>query len=131
MGALAAGSFFLIGGDVRAFLILLGIYAAVIAILLIFCLYKPAKNKWDPLILWNQQTGDDGYKAMADLSELVDARAVAITPLRPAGTVLWKGTRLDVSSLGDYIDKGAKVRVVRVEGSKIFVQEDKGADTHV
>ena len=48
-----------------------------------------------------------------------------MTTLRPAGTILVDGKRLDVSSQGDYIEKSASVIIVRVEGSKIFVEQTK------
>ena len=41
------------------------------------------------------------------------------------GTILVDGKRLDVSSQGDYIEKSAPVIIVRVEGSKIFVEQTK------
>jgi membrane-bound serine protease (ClpP class) len=45
--------------------------------------------------------------------------------LRSAGTVLIEGAKLDAISEGEFIDKGAVVEVMRIEGSSIFVREIK------
>ena len=63
--------------------------------------------------------------AAKNWSMLVGKRGTALTTLRPAGTILVDGKRLDVSSQGDYIEKSAPVIIVRVEGSKIFVEQTK------
>ncbi len=131
LGALSAGGFILLGGGLYAVAVLGAIYAVLAAVLLLCIFYVPTAKKWQRLILWDKQTGEEGYRAPADLSALLHAHAVAVTPLHPAGTVLLDGRRVDVSSLGDYIDKGAEVQVVRIEGSKIFVQEAKGVEKDV
>lgn len=45
-----------------------------------------------------------------------------IAPLRPAGTALIDGERVDVVSFGDYIDKDSEIEVVKIEGSKLLVK---------
>ena len=67
----------------------------------------------------------EGYTGGKNWSMLVGKRGTALTTLRPAGTILVDGKRLDVSSQGDYIEKSAPVIIVRVEGSKIFVEQTK------
>ena len=55
------------------------------------------------------------------LSELVGKEGVAVTNLRPSGTVKIDNVRVDVVSRGDYIEKGETVRVLKVEGSRVVV----------
>lgn len=55
------------------------------------------------------------------LSELVGKEGVAVTNLRPSGTVKIDNVRVDVVSRGDYIEKGEAVRVLKVEGSRVVV----------
>jgi membrane-bound ClpP family serine protease len=55
------------------------------------------------------------------LSELLGKEGVAITNLRPSGTVLIEKGRIDVVTRGDYIEKGETVRVLKVEGSRVVV----------
>ena len=76
-------------------------------------------------MLWTRQKNSEGYTGGNDWSMLVGKRGRALTTLRPAGTILVEGKRLDVSSQGDYIEKSAPVIIVRVEGSKIFVEQTK------
>ncbi len=61
--------------------------------------------------------------AAEDLSSLVNEEGVALTPLRPSGTVRCAGRRLDVVTEGDMIESGARVRVIKVEGAKIVVKK--------
>ena len=55
------------------------------------------------------------------LSELVGKEGVALTNLRPSGTVKVDKQRIDVVSRGDFIEKGETVKVLKVEGSRIVV----------
>ncbi len=121
--SLSVGSFFVMGGGMEAFLVLLGIYVLLAAIVFFAFLYKPKNSRWNPFILWDKQKNVDGYTGSGDFSKLLDRTAVTITPLRPAGTVLLDEERIDVSSFGDYIEKDVVVRIVKVEGSKIFVRK--------
>jgi membrane-bound serine protease (ClpP class) len=42
--------------------------------------------------------------------------------LRPAGTAEFGSERLDVVTSGDLVPKGARIRVVRVEGGRVVVE---------
>ena len=46
----------------------------------------------------------------------------SITELRPSGRARFDGRDVDVSSLGGWIDTGRRVRIVRIEGSRITVE---------
>jgi membrane-bound serine protease (ClpP class) len=48
----------------------------------------------------------------------------AITPLRPSGTVLVAGKRVDATTAGEFIDSGAQVRVVSTEGLAVVVRRE-------
>jgi membrane-bound serine protease (ClpP class) len=50
----------------------------------------------------------------------------ALTPLRPAGTARLGDSLVDVVTEGDFVDEGARVRVVRVEGSRVVVRPVAG-----
>lgn len=123
LASLTLGSFFVLGGGMEAFLILLAIYAVIVAVILLCCFYFPSKSRWNPFVLWDEQKNAAGYTGSSDLSALLHKRGTALTPLRPAGTVEIDGERMDVSSLGDYIDKGESIEVIRVEGSKLLVKK--------
>lgn len=118
---LTGGGYYLMGGGMPALLTILGFYLLVALILAILFLYLPRESKWNPFVLWDKQRNSDGYTGGQNLTALLGRKGEALTVLRPAGTVLVDGQRLDVISLGEYIPKGAYVRIVKVEGSKIFV----------
>src|SRR5437899_1974739 len=54
--------------------------------------------------------------------ELLQKTGVALTPLRPSGTASINGKRVDVLTEGPFVDKGAAIRVVAVEGMRVVVR---------
>ena len=79
------------------------------------------------LVLRTELGSDKGYNSAAkeDYSEYLGQTGVALTVLRPAGTAMIENKRLDVVSVGDFIDIDMPVRIVGVEGSKIVVEESR------
>ena len=55
--------------------------------------------------------------------ELLNGTGTALTQLRPSGTAEINGQRVDVVTEGDLIERGAKLKVVAVEGSRVVVRE--------
>jgi len=53
-------------------------------------------------------------------------QGTARTPLRPAGIADIDGARVDVVSDGEYVDEGAPLEVVSVEGNRIVVRRVRG-----
>ncbi|MBA1337163.1 MAG: hypothetical protein HPY66_3599 [Firmicutes bacterium] len=96
----------------------------ILSVVLITILLKfaPRSKYFDRLILSTQQNRDEGYLGMKSLASLVDSEGVALTPLRPAGTAEVEGKRIDVVTLGEYIQAGDKVKVIKVEGNRIIVR---------
>ncbi len=62
------------------------------------------------------------YVASGDYSFLLGKNGTAASLLRPAGVVTIDGHRVDVLTAGEFIPAGTPVRVVRVEGARIFVE---------
>ncbi|MBI9089008.1 MAG: nodulation protein NfeD [Desulfobacterium sp.] len=54
-------------------------------------------------------------------------RGVAVTFLRPSGKVAIRGELFDAVSQGEFIEKGSRIRVARIEGNRMIVlaEEDK------
>jgi len=75
------------------------------------------------LILHSEQKKETGYIGTEDLNYFLDAEGEALTILRPAGTVDFKGVKLDVVTEGDFISKGEKVKVIKVQGRRIVVRK--------
>lgn len=53
--------------------------------------------------------------------ELLGKEGVAENLLRPIGTALIEGRRVDVQSRGEPIEAGSRVRVIEVEGNRVVV----------
>jgi hypothetical protein len=47
---------------------------------------------------------------------------VAHTPLRPGGKGRFGERAVDVMAMGDFLDRGTPIRVVRVTGNQVFVE---------
>ena len=69
-----------------------------------------------------RQKGD----AIADTSELKDllgATGIVLTPLRPVGMCDISGQRLECVAESRYLNKGKKVKVIRVQSTQLTVRE--------
>ena len=63
------------------------------------------------------------------ITQLAGQTGVAITPLRPSGTILVEGKRLDAITGGEFIEQGSCIRIVRAEGSALIVHRLIPADS--
>jgi len=62
--------------------------------------------------------------------ELLDQTGTALSALRPAGTAVINGKRVDVVTEGQMIDPGTPVRVVAVEGMRVVVRQFNQTQTN-
>ncbi|MFN0066991.1 MAG: NfeD family protein, partial [Limisphaerales bacterium] len=60
----------------------------------------------------------------AEKPELLHQTGTAFTQLRPSGTALINGQRVDVVTEGSLIEKGAPIKVVAIEGMRVVVREN-------
>ncbi len=74
------------------------------------------------LILQQKSVKESGYVAVADQSELLEKEGTALTVLRPSGKADFDGTIIDVVTEGDFIPEKSKIRVIKVEGSRVIVR---------
>jgi len=58
----------------------------------------------------------------AEQPELLHQTGVAFTQLRPSGTALIGGRRIDVVTEGALVEKGAPIKVVALEGIRVVVR---------
>jgi membrane-bound serine protease (ClpP class) len=67
----------------------------------------------------SQQTvGDLGVSR----PELLNATGETLSQLRPSGKAIVNGQPLDVVTEGDLIERGVKIKVIQVEGTRIVVR---------
>ncbi len=78
---------------------------------------------WQKISLSTSEVQHEGYSSSLGLEELIGQQGVALTKLRPAGTADFEGRRVDVVTLGDYINQGESIEVLRVDGNRIIVRK--------
>nr|WP_242403717.1 NfeD family protein [Paenibacillus pini] len=123
------GSISLVAGVVRAAydtshaLLSLGIaFAAAVVVIVIVAFVFKERGIWNRFILSESLTKEQGFTPTASREILLGKTGTSVTPLRPAGTVLIEGDRIDVVTDGEFIGSNSEVTVVRVEGSRIVVK---------
>lgn len=126
------GSVSLVAGVVRAAysfthaLFSLGIaFAAAIVVIVIVAVAFKERGIWNRFILKDTLSKDQGFVPVEEKLSLVGAIGNSITPLRPSGTAMIGGERVDVVTEGSFISVNAPVSVVKVEGGRIVVKEIK------
>ena len=84
----------------------------------------PKTQAFQRFALSTVMDADMGYhsSSLEDFQSYVGKTGTALTPLRPAGTARIGNKRLDVVTVGDFIAQESTVKVLEVEGSKIFVE---------
>ncbi|PKL51304.1 MAG: hypothetical protein CVV42_00195 [Candidatus Riflebacteria bacterium HGW-Riflebacteria-2] len=99
------------------------VYSAVI--MLILYKWGPKFKLLDKFVLKEQLTTAQGCVAISpnEFNHLLNLEGVAVSPCRPAGIVKIGDERYDVVSDGDFIEKGARVIVRKVEGNNIVVRQ--------
>lgn len=100
--------------------------AGSVSFLAIFIMSKVIgkRMKWfKKIILQDSTSTEKGYVSNQTRTDLIGKQGVALTVLRPSGTVMIDNERLDVVTEGTYIDQGKKVLVVKAEGPRIVVRE--------
>lgn len=80
---------------------------------------KLSKSK---IVLNETESNEAGYRASEDMQVFLGKEGVTTTVLRPTGMAEFDGVRLNVVSEGEFIQSGAKVQIVRVEGSRVLVR---------
>ena len=104
--------------------------ALLLSLVFIFVLakYLPKSNIFKKFILSEEEKSVAGYTSRKDAKELLGAKGVSLTTLRPAGTAEINGKRVDVVTDSEYIERGKEIEVVEVQGMRIVVREIKNSD---
>ncbi|MBV8529980.1 MAG: ATP-dependent Clp protease proteolytic subunit [Candidatus Eremiobacteraeota bacterium] len=99
------------------------IATAIVLTVIIFTLVVRAvpQNAWADRLALAAAQGPD-YVASADYGSLRGRIGKAVSYLRPAGIASIEGRRVDVLTEGEFIAQGTPIRVVRVEGARVFVE---------
>jgi membrane-bound serine protease (ClpP class) len=103
------------------------IATAIVLTVIAFTLVVRAvpENAWAHRLALVAAQGPE-YVASGDYRDLRGRTGTAASYLRPAGIASIDGRRIDVLTEGEFIAQGTPVRVVRVEGARIFVEPVAG-----
>lgn len=74
------------------------------------------------VVLESSVSAKNGYTAAQSEIDLVGMEGTAISHLRPSGIAELADRRLDVIADGVFVERGSRVRVTKVAGSKILVE---------
>lgn len=96
--------------------------------LLTFILLKTGRlaKVWGKISLREKQNNTEGYVApKQEYIHYLGKTGTALTLLRPAGSAVIEGERVDVVTDGSFIPKDSKIIVMAVEGTRIIVRKDE------
>ncbi|MFQ5931833.1 MAG: nodulation protein NfeD [Nitrospiraceae bacterium] len=110
-------------GDVtNAVFVLLGALGLGIVGSVILFKFVERTPLWRRLYLPQKAAKEAGFAASEVRVDRVGKAGIALTDLRPSGTGLFDGERLDVVTEGDYVDAQASIEIVRDEGYRLIVR---------
>ncbi len=105
----------------RLFAILGVIFGIVLALFSLKLL--PKRKLWERLTLKDRLTTEKGYHTLREeIVQLKGKEGITVTDLRPSGYVRIQGEDYSVVSEGDWLSKGTKVVVIKIDGTKIVVK---------
>ncbi len=107
--------FFFVGIETLATAIVLTVIAFTLTVRAV------PENAWAQRLALGATQGPE-YVASADHRHLRGRTGTAASFLRPAGIASIDGRRVDVLTEGEFIAQGTPIRVVRVEGARVFVE---------
>ena len=77
-----------------------------------------------PVTLRKTLSREEGVSSQPpELDSYIDMQGTAVTDLRPAGTAVIDGKRVDVVARGEYLEKDAAIIVTAVTGNQIIVRK--------
>ncbi|MBX0358734.1 NfeD family protein [Halobacillus sp. Nhm2S1] len=106
-----------------------GLYSVIGVILggsasLLFLKVFKQRKMWSKMALNDQLTSEMGYNSMNETYQyLLDQQGEALTDMRPVGTIKIEEEEYSAISNGQWITCGDKIKVVKVDGTKILVKK--------
>ncbi|MBS4202850.1 NfeD family protein [Lederbergia citrea] len=119
------GSILMAGGNIvhMAISIIIALFLAALSIIIMVKVFGKRMNIFKKLILTDSTNTESGYVSNVNRLELLGREGITVTALRPAGTAQIDDERLDVVAEGSFIENNTKIKVIKVEGSRIVVRE--------
>lgn len=101
--------------------LLIAMAAAIISVPVFFRFFGRTKFA-RKLVLTTAETSDSGYSPAKSREDLLGKIGIAQTDLRPSGSVIIDGNRVDAVADGEFIVRGTEVQVIKVDGIKVIVK---------
>ncbi|AUG57364.1 NfeD family protein [Acetivibrio saccincola] len=102
----------------------IAIVVSIIVVPILFYFIGKKTNLFKRIILSEAETVEEGYVNVSGNEHLLGKTGKAVTTLRPAGTALIDGKRVDVVTDGEFIANNTEIKVIQVEGSRIVVAKN-------
>lgn len=103
--------------------ILIAIFFSVLVFFIMIKIFNKKLVLFNKMVLSESAKKEDGYVSNINRTDLLGKEGIALTILRPAGTVIINNERVDVVSEGGFIEQNTVVKVIKVEGARIVVRE--------
>jgi membrane-bound ClpP family serine protease len=118
-------SLFLAGSDTIQIgvSILIAIFLSVLVFFIMIKIFDKKLVLFNKMVLFDSARKEDGYVSNINRTDLLGMEGIALTILRPAGTVIINNERIDAVTEGGFIEQNAIVKVIKVEGARIVVRE--------
>jgi membrane-bound serine protease (ClpP class) len=94
-----------------------------IAMIASFVRYLPENTMFNKLVLSESSERSSGYTSSESKDDLLGEEGITITALRPSGTALIQDRKVDVVSDGDFVEKGARIKVVETTNLRVMVRK--------
>jgi len=122
ISCILASIFLTLGGNMAAVTMLCISLAVAIVVFILILKFLPSSRLWAKMVLKESEDSGAGFSSSDDYSSYLGREGVVVSQLRPAGIMEIEGIQIDVVSEGKYIELGAKVKVVSVNGNRIVVR---------
>jgi len=109
-------------GSLYGFIFLFANLVIVPAIIIAYWKHFPRSFMGRRLILSPGDSGRVKVSAGEPSSLEVGTEGIALTFLRPAGTGVFGEKRVSVQTDGEFLDKDCPIRIIRMEGNRVFVE---------
>ena len=104
-------------GSQQGSYVLVGVFLALVVGMLLWLKFFPDSRVGRKFTL-RQTVGEIG----TERPELLHQTGTALTPLRPSGTAIINGHRVDVVTEGAMVERHTPVQVVAIEGMRVVVR---------
>lgn len=123
--AAIVGSFFLASDNPihMGISILIALIISIVASIFMIKVLGRKMSIFKKIILNDSTNTEQGYVSNVNRVELLDKQGITLTQLRPAGKIRIEDEIIDAVSEGAFIQKDQKIKVIKVEGSRIVVRE--------